>query len=122
MSQSDSAFLNVETYLAESDGLPNTAERFREIAAKLVTLESLVAKLPKTKDGVSVVPTVDTVWCVIRGNVIELPYWLHGGGVTQAVDEDGAGYIWLGGGRWEYARYDVMDCYSTEEAARGDNN
>jgi hypothetical protein len=55
----------------------------------------LIDKLPKTKDGVSVVPTVDRVW-----------FWHHGEIICQVIAGNGTV---LGG--------TVRECYSSRKAA-----
>lgn len=68
---------------------------------------AIVDKLPKTKDGVSVVPGEDVVWHPeVKSNVSnELQ--------AMAIDIDGGAAWW----RTPKDRRFVSDCYSTREAA-----
>lgn len=68
-------------------------------------LESIVAKLPQTKDRMHVVPGVDRVWhpdaCVLFEKLVAL-----------TINVDGRAY-WCDAARG----YKISDCYSTLEAA-----
>ncbi|MCP4571444.1 MAG: hypothetical protein GY838_03760 [bacterium] len=61
-------------------------------------LEAIVAKLPKTADGVPVVPTVDEVWICYRGETPAQP--------TMCT--------------WRLMDVRGDECYSTREAAEGE--
>ncbi len=77
----------------------------RTLAAEIERLQAIVAKLPKTKDGVYVVPTRDRVWFIERGYKTAMQY-----------------EIYWDGDDWRVATHCgerplVADCFSTRAAA-----
>lgn len=73
------------------------------LEAEVERLQGIVDKLPKTADGVSVVPGVDHVWQVLHGEMRR--GWI----ATVAID------TW--GGDKMIGIENVKDWYSTREAA-----
>ena len=80
---------------------------------RIAALEAIVAKLPKTKDGVAVVPCVDRLWYPYPGRQAVpsqgwswSPFW--------ARDKWSLVFMpYLGGG----SHFCPEECYSTKEAA-----
>ncbi len=101
----DVAFVHDLAKQADSDGLPATARRCREIAAELDRLQAIVAKLPVTADGVPVMPGMKVFYDIC--------------GVISVMRVDS---VELHGERWLLRQFgvvtrDLTDCYSTQAAA-----
>ncbi len=77
-------------------------------ADEIERLQAIVDRLPKTKDGVQVVPRLDDVWH---------PDELYQDELVSGVvdDEDEAEFDRTGNGAWYY--HPICECYSTHEAA-----
>lgn len=112
----DIEFLCQESAMATDDGLPETGKQLESIAIRLARLIAIVDKLPKTKDGVPVVPNVDSVWCVFEGQVLKLNAWVDDGRVSQYADWDNIGYVQTEKSD-KYVNFDPSECYSTKEVA-----
>jgi hypothetical protein len=92
------------------------ADLLEQYAAEVKRLEGIVGRLPKTVDGVTVVPFYDDVWIVLGGQVECC---------RVSGCETNRGWVaklW----RWDADRtVPVCDCYSTRaaaEAAKGETN
>jgi len=75
--------------------------------AEIDRLQVIVDKLPKTADGVPVVPGKDIVWHPDVRHIRGAPMPLD-------IDANGEAAWW----RTPDERYSVEDCYSTQEAAK----
>ena len=89
--------------VASFGSVEKLADHFADLDAAYRELRAIVDKLPKTADGVSVVPHVDIVWAICNGR-IESRHWYRG-------DRS-----WVYG---ELSQYTVRvdECYSTRAAA-----
>ena len=84
----------------------------KEQQAEIERLQAIENRLPKTKDGVRVVPGQDQAWG-FRGGM-----WRQGWVVAQGAHDSGAVEISFEAGGWPvFCMPDVSDCYSTLEAA-----
>ena len=107
LDEANTRFHEMNTPTGREIELRQEVRRLREeldeaMAADNERLQAIVDRLPKTKDGVSVIPYVSVVWAnpMYFGHVI-----------PKHVNDDGA--IWLCGNGGP----PVSQCYSTPEAA-----
>lgn len=107
LSQSSRAWADVSRLVQNYTDL--LADRAR-LAAEVESLRAVVERLPKTADGVVLVPELDSVFHpgfdsegdIERSGEVE---WV---GMFYAADADGTGTVWT---------YPVSNCYSTRAAA-----
>jgi len=86
-------------------------QEIESLTAERDAMQDMVDRLPRTEDGVPVVPTIDKVFFVnaYTGNVNKLPL-RHGGHSGYGVYARSEGGFAM---RW----YKMGECYSTREAA-----
>jgi hypothetical protein len=90
----------------DEDGFPEDARDIRKAADELDRLQGIVGKLPKTADGVSIVPVDDTVWHPVFGECVTIAEKMARPWVIKFYENV----------------IPVSDCYSTKDAAEAANS
>lgn len=108
-------------YIASVDGQAHISavEIIGKLEAENARLRGIVEKLPKTKDGATVVPHCDSVWAVVNGQVFECSEW-SGQEVAGNSTWQGEGDVRIVSRRGKILDQSgalVSECYSTREAA-----
>lgn len=94
----------------DENGRIGFCTRLTRAYTRIADLQAIVEKLPKTKDGVPVVPfTTPDLWALLDGDLFYIYSldWLRAD-VCKGSNQNDTG---------ETFRFEINECYSTREAA-----